>query len=309
MRSAQPFELPVLQHAQQLGLKFERKLADLIQKQSSSVRQFEAADALGERAGEGSFFVAHQLTFDQSRRDRGAIQLNESSVRAAAQLMDRARDQLLARSGFPLNQHRRIGGRGGFDLLQYAPQRGAVADDFIEPVFAANFLFEINLFVFDALAQLADFLEHQGVFDRNGHLPRDVVHQLAILAAVAIHGLASRTTGIPTGDRRASAEPRIRSGSRSARSARSDPDGSAFRIANPGRTKVDRFRAQSPWAFRRGADRCAAEPRARSRRRWPPPIRFVSSRRSAPAPGNRTRSRDAGNPTTCAAARRNPGTQ
>src|SRR4030095_13231187 len=44
-RDSPPFELPFLEHAQQLGLKLERDVADLIQKYRSAISQLKAADA------------------------------------------------------------------------------------------------------------------------------------------------------------------------------------------------------------------------------------------------------------------------
>ena len=48
-RAAQPLELALLQHAQQLRLQLQRDLADLVEEHGALVGQLEAADALGDR--------------------------------------------------------------------------------------------------------------------------------------------------------------------------------------------------------------------------------------------------------------------
>src|SRR4051794_19959999 len=62
--ASQPLKLTLLQNAKKLRLKFEWKLAHLIQKQGAMVRQFQAADALGDSTRESTSFVAKQLTFE-----------------------------------------------------------------------------------------------------------------------------------------------------------------------------------------------------------------------------------------------------
>jgi hypothetical protein len=50
-----------LQHAQQLGLKLQRDVADLIQKYRSAIGQLKAADALRDGAGKSAFLVSEEL--------------------------------------------------------------------------------------------------------------------------------------------------------------------------------------------------------------------------------------------------------
>ena len=105
--------------------------------------------------------------------------------------MKGARDQFLAGAGFALNQDGGIGGRGGLDLLQHVAQRGAGADDFAEAVLAADFFFEVNLFALDALAQGVDLFEGEGVFDGDGDVPGDVLHEFAVLGGIRIDAARS----------------------------------------------------------------------------------------------------------------------
>src|SRR5215475_10859234 len=60
-RAPEAFELLFLKHSKQLGLKFQRNVADLIQKQRTFMREFEPPDLLRDGAGEGAFLVSEQF--------------------------------------------------------------------------------------------------------------------------------------------------------------------------------------------------------------------------------------------------------
>ena len=59
----QPFEFPLLQHAQQFRLEFQRKIADLIQEHRSAVGHLESADALDNGTRKSASFVPKELAF------------------------------------------------------------------------------------------------------------------------------------------------------------------------------------------------------------------------------------------------------
>ena len=91
----------VLQDAQQLGLQLQRNVANFIQEQRAPMRKFHAPEFLADRAGESAFFMSEQFAFQQSGRDRGAIQLYKRAASAGTHAMNRARNQLLTCPGFP----------------------------------------------------------------------------------------------------------------------------------------------------------------------------------------------------------------
>ena len=75
----------VLDDAQELRLKFERHVADLVEQKGSLVGEFEQAHAAGGRgAREGALLVAEQLGLEQVSRDRGAIDLEKGPAVARA---------------------------------------------------------------------------------------------------------------------------------------------------------------------------------------------------------------------------------
>ena len=55
--------------------------------------------------GKRSLLVAEELAFQKARRNGGAVQLDEGARTTAAQVMDRARDQLFACARLSLDQN------------------------------------------------------------------------------------------------------------------------------------------------------------------------------------------------------------
>jgi hypothetical protein len=128
LRAAHPLELALLQDAQELGLRFQRKLADLVEKQRAAIRDFEPAAPLLRRAGEGAFFVTEELALDEVTRNRCAVDLDQRALTAVAPLVDRPRDELFAGARLALDQHGAVGGGDPIDLLQNAAQRMRIAN-------------------------------------------------------------------------------------------------------------------------------------------------------------------------------------
>src|SRR6185436_17268063 len=101
-----PLELLLLDHPEELGLEIETHLRDFVQQQSPAVGSLERALSPGGGAGEGPLLVPEERALDQALRHRGAVHRDEGRLSTRALLMDRARDQLLARPRFSLEQHR-----------------------------------------------------------------------------------------------------------------------------------------------------------------------------------------------------------
>ena len=68
--AAERLDRPLLQHAQQLGLRRQRQLRDLVQEQRAAVRGLEAALAAVGGAGERAALVPEQLRLDQRVGER-----------------------------------------------------------------------------------------------------------------------------------------------------------------------------------------------------------------------------------------------
>ena len=107
-QTAHRAHLALLEHAQGARLGLGRHVAHLVEEECAFVGVTKQAGPrpLGPRVG--AVHVPEQLGFDQGFGDRPAIHGNEAASATRA-LVDRARDQLLARAGLAEQQHRRRG--------------------------------------------------------------------------------------------------------------------------------------------------------------------------------------------------------
>ena len=116
--AAEPLEAALLEHAQQLGLRDQRHVADLVEEQRAVVGQLEASRLAIVRAGERAFLVAEDFRLEQRVGQRRAVDRLELGDAAAAQLVDHPRDDFLARAGRSEDQHRDVRLGGGADPLE-----------------------------------------------------------------------------------------------------------------------------------------------------------------------------------------------
>src|SRR5581483_7246486 len=86
--SADAFELPFLQHAQERDLRLRREVADLVQEDRSTFGELESPESLVQRSRERSPFVPEELRCDQRGLDRGAIHADDPTRGAAGTRMD-----------------------------------------------------------------------------------------------------------------------------------------------------------------------------------------------------------------------------
>ena len=98
-----------LQNAQQPGLRFQRHVADLVEKQAAALGLLEPPDMTGIGAGEGAALMPEQLAFDQLARYRRHVDGDEGAVSALAVIVKRPGDQLLAGTRFAADHHRKVG--------------------------------------------------------------------------------------------------------------------------------------------------------------------------------------------------------
>ena len=191
----EPLELTLLQDAQQLGLHFRRDVADLVQEQRAAVRELETAGAACRRARERALLVSEQLALEQARRQRRGAHPDERAVAPRAEVVDRARDQLLAGARLAEEQDRAVGRRHGLDRLQHLPQRGAGADDLAELV--VKLAFEILLFVDQLRVEVGDFLVGAG-FSRAMAICADVCPSSVTSSCEKASGCALPTYSAPS---------------------------------------------------------------------------------------------------------------
>ena len=170
LRTAQPLKLFLLQHAQQLRLRLDMHIADLVQKQRPPIRKLKLALPLRSRPGKRPPLVPEQLALDQLRRQRRCIHRDKRPRLSPALLVNRPRDQLLTRTALPANQHPCIGHRH-------------LADQIINPLHraaATNQQPESRL--------LPNFIAKRLIFPPQPHRLQHILHQTAQL--IHIVGLA-----------------------------------------------------------------------------------------------------------------------
>ena len=126
---AEPLELALLQDAQELRLRRQAHLADLVEEQHAAGRQLDLARLGLLRARERAALVAEQLRLEQLLRQGGAIQGDERSGSCARHAMDEPRDDFLAGAGLAGHQHGRIGRGDLRRLAQHLAPFGRLSDD------------------------------------------------------------------------------------------------------------------------------------------------------------------------------------
>ena len=89
-RAADPIDHPLLQRAQQFRLQADIHLGDFVEQQRAAIGFLEPADPAGNGAGEGALLVAEQFGFEQSFRDRGAVDRDEGPARTGSTSYGRA---------------------------------------------------------------------------------------------------------------------------------------------------------------------------------------------------------------------------
>src|SRR5207249_2588682 len=164
-----------------------RELADVpgprvpterVEEQRAAVGHLEAADLLGDGAGEGAPLVPEELALEEPRRNGGAVELHERAVAAVAAVVDGPREQLLARARFAEKQDRRIGRCDDLHLLERPAQCGTVADDVLERLLVPNLALEVQALFGELVLEAPDLTERHGVLDRDGHELRHLAHEL-----------------------------------------------------------------------------------------------------------------------------------
>ena len=96
-----------MQDAQELGLQFERKLADFVEKDGAAVCGLEESLLRLQCAGKRSLFVAEEFAFDERRDERSAIDGNKRTIRKCSAEVHGAGDKFFSGSALAVDQDRR----------------------------------------------------------------------------------------------------------------------------------------------------------------------------------------------------------
>src|SRR5713101_3760604 len=154
--AAERLDLSFLQRTQELRLRGEGQVDDLIEEKASACGQLELPFLSLMRPRERALLITEELRLDQGVRYRAAVDRDKRLFASGTQLMDRASDELLASAGLAFDENRQRGVGHLLDLLDnllhlairahQKPQRAlddlvclpqfarALLDDGLEPV-------------------------------------------------------------------------------------------------------------------------------------------------------------------------------
>ena len=120
-------------------------------------RELEAADAPSACAPVNAPFSWPKSSLSMSVGASAAqFTLTSGACATRAQLVERAREELLAGSGLAEQEHGRRRRRDALELAERASERGALADDARRPRTASKLLFQVRVLGLEAAGQLAD---------------------------------------------------------------------------------------------------------------------------------------------------------
>src|ERR1700683_3492884 len=113
------FKLSLLQHTKQGDLHLDGKVANLIEKNSSTVGRLKASNAPLQGSGEGAFLMAKKLGCNQRRRNSSAVHADECPRRTTRSFVNRTSNQFLSGPRFTRNEHGGISWSDFRDLRQH----------------------------------------------------------------------------------------------------------------------------------------------------------------------------------------------
>ena len=144
-RTANRTKLPLLNNAQQFGLRGQRNVAKLVHEQGSVVGNVKHAPLVRHCAGKGTFCVAEQFAFQQIFTQRIAVNRDKGLVLAQAVVVNGAGNHLFSSSALARDQHRAVGRRTFSDKAKHRLHGCTRSDDVLKPVLRANLAFEVTI--------------------------------------------------------------------------------------------------------------------------------------------------------------------
>ena len=119
LRAAHAHDFALLEHPQQVGLRLEADVGDLVQKHRASGGGFELALLAVLGAGERALLVSEQFALNERFGERAAVDHHHGVEAARAQPVNGAGHQLLAGAAFALDHDGGIDPGHGFDLFAH----------------------------------------------------------------------------------------------------------------------------------------------------------------------------------------------
>src|SRR5579863_4070003 len=152
VRAAQAHEFALLDHAQELGLRFGADGGDFVEENGALVGDFEEAFFRRDGAGEGALHVAEKLRFEEVDGNRAGVDGDEGFVGARGRRVNRFGDQLFAGPAFAGDEHGGARGRHLSDKIEHGEHFLALADDAWKIVALLQRALELYVFFAQAAA-------------------------------------------------------------------------------------------------------------------------------------------------------------
>ena len=145
-------EAPILQHAQNLGLRVHAHGGNFVEEQRAAIGDFEQALLRGDRRSECALHVAEERGLEQLRRHGAGVDGHKGLVAARRVGVNRLGDQFLAGSAFALDEHGRAAGRHLRHQVEDAQHDFALAHDVGEVVALLEGALELQVLFFGVVA-------------------------------------------------------------------------------------------------------------------------------------------------------------
>src|SRR5260370_31223925 len=137
-RAAQTLEFTLLKDTKQFRLQLKWDVNDFIEKQRTLVRQFQPANFLRNRAGEGSSLVSEQFTLQEACGNGCAVELDKIPFVATAAFVNGTRDEFLTRPCLAEQNHGRITCGYGFNQSEHPAEKRTLPHDSFEACLTSN---------------------------------------------------------------------------------------------------------------------------------------------------------------------------
>src|SRR5262249_47738628 len=109
-------KLAFLQHPQNFDLQRGTHLTDFVEENGAPVGEFKTPQALGSGTRKGALLMPKELAFEQILRNGATVDRDERFVLAIAAVVERPRDEFLARTALPVDEDRAVSIRHLLDL-------------------------------------------------------------------------------------------------------------------------------------------------------------------------------------------------
>src|SRR6266404_2167100 len=129
LRTPDSFELLLLNHAQELGLKLDRQFANFIEEKRTAIGGLKATYSMCQGSSEGASLMSKEFALDQRSGNGRAVDCYKSLPAAGACIMNGSCDHFLPCTRFTSNEDGTIHGRHGPQLFNYGEKVGTRSNE------------------------------------------------------------------------------------------------------------------------------------------------------------------------------------